>query len=73
MQITRAILEEHREQCSSQLAAYTGMIQFIEELVETLDRPEPEPDALTEQELAESVAGDGAKVESITPTKRTDK
>ena len=73
MKITRAILEDHQKQCAAQIAAYTGMIQLIEELLKTIDAPEPEEDGMTEQELAELVAGDGAKVDSIAPTKPANK
>ena len=70
MKITRATLEEHAEKVRAQIAAYTGVLQFIEALYEHLDAPDSESeerDSLTEQELAELVAGPGAKVDGKFP------
>ena len=72
MQITRATLEKHRDDCASKIAGYTGVLQFVDVLIEQLDTPEPEElgDHVTVDDLEKMT---GAKFEGITPTKPTKK
>ena len=62
--ISKEDLLKHRETVANQITAYTGALQLLDHLLQSLSKTE-----MTPNELAEVVAGKGATAEIIPLTK----